>query len=258
MTTFAVITPTIGTPELAKCIMSLRGQDCTHYIVVDGREHNSKVNKILVNETGISHKERMIWLDENVGKGWYGHRVYAAASFLVNEDVLCYLDEDNWVEPDYIDAFKNILNTNQWAFTLRNIVDVDGSFVCQDNCENLGLWPVLGDKQGRSHVDTGCFAVPRELALKVGHHWYGQWGADRQFFAALKQVAPTFGCTGKYTLNYRLGSSTNLATKEMFLQGNTFANQLYQGVYPWVTNKKTPQNNQKSILRFNTETNQFS
>lgn len=235
MPSFAVITPTTGTDDLERCIMSLRGQDCVHYIVVDGREHNRKVNEILVNRTGLTQQEKMIWLDENIGKGWYGHRVYAASPFLVNEEVICYLDEDNWVEPNYIESFKKVLNTRQWAFTLRNIVDADGSFICQDNCENLGLWPVIGDRTGRHHVDTSCFAVPRNIAVKVSHAWYGQWGADRQFFDALRGVAPQFGCTGKYTLNYRLGGATNMATKEMFLQGNTVANQIYQGVFPWST-----------------------
>lgn len=165
------------------------------------------------------------------------------------------LDEDNFVESNYIESFKKVLNTHQWAYTLRNIVDADGSFICQDNCENLGLWPVIGDPNNRHHIDTGCFAVPRELAVKVGHQWYGQWGADRQFFSALRQVAPTFGCTGEYTLNYRMGSSTNLATKEMFLQGNTIANQIYQGVFPWSTKGNNPK---PSVLRYNTITNQFS
>jgi hypothetical protein len=250
MPSIAVITPTIGTPELVRCVKSLRGQDCSHYLVVDGREHNEKVNRILVNETGVTQQEKMIWLDENVGKGWYGHRVYAAASFLVNEDILCYLDEDNWVEPDYIESFKATLNKFDWAFTLRNIVEPDGAFVCQDNWESLGLWPVVG--QNRYHVDTSCFAVPRKIAVQVGHRWYGQWGADRQFFDALRQVAPNFGCTNKYTLNYRLGGPTSKVTKDHFLQGNEIAKQLYQGEYPWVT-----QTAPKKILKYNTVTGQY-
>jgi glycosyltransferase involved in cell wall biosynthesis len=242
--TFAVITPTIGTPELAKCIQSLQGQDCTHYIVVDGQDYEEDVDQIVNSCYGsklcapVGYNIRFIRLDENVGEGWYGHRAFAAASFLVNEDVLCYLDEDNWVEPNYIEAFKGVLNTGKrWAYTLRKIVNPDGEYVCDDNCESLGQWPVTFDTN-RYHIDTGCFAVPREVAVKIGHHWYGQWGADRQFFAALKDEEPSFGCTTQHTLNYRLGGSTSLATREMFLQGNKITTEVYGRDYPWHTQRE--------------------
>lgn len=260
MPSFAVITPTIGSSTLSQCIQSLQNQDCMHYIVVDGREYNPKVNEILSNPL-IHHfdKIKIIFLEQNVGKGWYGHRVYAASSFLVNEDYITYLDEDNFVEPTYIEAFKAILNKHEWAYTLRNVVEEDGSFVCQDNCESLGQWPVAF-QQSRYHIDTGCFAVPRTLAVKVGHNWYGQWGADRQFFTALKSASSNFGCTRQYTLNYRLGGPTSRATKEMFLQGNQISEQRYGGAYPWLgqTPKQTTSNQNPKILTFNTVTNQFS
>jgi len=231
---FAVITPTIGTKDLAKCIESVRKQDCNHYLFVDGREHLSEVEAIV--DRSMNERLFINVVDRNIGKGWYGHRVYAAASFLVNDDVLCYLDEDNWVEPDYIQAFKDVFNgsVNQWAYTLRKIVEPDGQYVCDDNFESLGLWPVTGDPN-RYHIDTGCFAVPRDLAVKVGHHWYGQWGQDRVFFAALKAAASNFGCTTKHTLNYRLGSSTSRANREMFLHGNKLTAEVYGGDYPWHT-----------------------
>lgn len=244
--TFAVITPTIGTDELRRCILSLRGQDCTHYIVMDGQENTAKINNILMG-AGVTQQTKIIYLENNVGKGWYGHRVYAAASFLVNEDVLCYMDEDNWAEPNYIEEFKRVLNKQPWAYTLRKIVDAKGDYICDDNCESLGHWPVVGEPN-RYHIDTGCFAVPRSLAVKVGHNWYGQWGADRQFFAALKSAAPTFGCTTVHTLNYRLGGETNLASQNMFLRGNQLASELYKGVFPWHQNERT----QPTILTYQT------
>ena len=236
MKTFAIITPTIGGPELEKCILSLHGQNCKQYLVVDGRAHFSAVSRVVDNlpaDINVS----TIHLEENIGRvggNWYGHRVFAAASFLVNEDVLCYLDPDNWVEPNYIDAFRDVLDDPeyQWAYTLRKIVDPQGKYICHDDCENLGHWPVMGTED-RYHIDTGCFAVPRAIALKVGHNWYGQWGADRQFFGALKEFAPKFGCTNKYTLNYRLGGATNMATQEMFLRGNEITSKLYKGEFPW-------------------------
>lgn len=237
MKSFAVITPTIGSYHLKQNIQSLQDQDCTHYIVVDGAEHESEVDGILDEFDFTRSRLSFIILGRNVGKGWYGHRVYSAASFLVNEDVLCYLDEDNYAEPNYIEEFQRVLNDPkyQWAYTLRNIVGANGEFVGEDNCESLGHWPVSFSGGARYHIDTGCFAIPRELAVKVGHHWYGQWGADRQFFAAVKACAPVFGCTTKHTLNYRMGSETSLATTDMFLHGNKLSEQAYRGErnYPW-------------------------
>jgi len=237
MKSFAVITPTIGSDHLKQNILSLRGQDCTHYIVVDGTEHEGAVDDILDQLDLNALNLAFISLGKNVGKGWYGHRVYAAASFLVNEDVLCYLDEDNYAEPNYIEQFERVLDDPkyQWAYTLRNIIGSNGEFVGRDNCESLGHWPVSFSAEKRFHIDTGCFAIPREIAVKVGHHWYGQWGADRQFFASVKAYAPQFGCTREHTLDYRMGSETSRATTEMFLHGNKLSERAYMGErnYPW-------------------------
>lgn len=251
MKSFAVITPTIGSEHLRQNILSLRGQDCTHYIVMDGREHFAKINNILVH-AGITQDIKIISLEENVGKGWYGHRVYSAASFLVNEDVLCYLDEDNWAEPNYIEEFQRVLDDPKyrWAYTLRLVSGHDGNVIAPDNCESLGHWPVSFSQGTRNHIDTGCFAIPRELAVKVGHNWYGQWGADRQFYAAVKAEAPDYGCTMRHTLNYRLGSETSLATTEMFLHGNKLSEQAYTGErdYPWHEQRSPNNTNQKTLL----------
>ena len=255
--TFAVITPTIGTPDLAKCAESLKGQNCTHYIIIDGQDACADVNKILL-EGGTSRNQKIIYLEENIGKGWYGHRAFAAASFLVNEDVLCYLDEDNWVEPSYIEDFQRVLNSGvSWAYTLRNIMNPHGEFICQDNCESLGKWPVVFDPN-RQHIDTGCFAVPRTLAVQLGHNWYGQWGADRQFFKALlgSQAKGAYGCTGEHTLNYRLGSATSQANQEMFLRGNQMAREHYKGEYPWHNPRSETPKGQH--LTYHTTTNQLS
>lgn len=259
MKSFAVITPTIGSDQLRQNILSLRGQDCTHYIVMDGSEHFAKINNVLV-RAGVTQQMKIISLEENVGKGWYGHRVYSAASFLVNEDVLCYLDEDNFAEPNYIEEFQRVFldPKYQWAYTLRNVVEADGTLMGPDNCESLGHWPVSFSGGTRYHIDTGCFAVPRELAVKVGHNWYGQWGADRQFFAAVKAAAPNFGCTLQHTVNYRLGSETSLATKEMFLHGNKLSEQAYTGErkYPW-HEQRSPNNSQQNQWVYQTTQSQM-
>ena len=228
----AIVTPTIASEHLAKCIDSVDKQtyeDIVHYIFIDGCQYEPKAREILVG----SSKTRMIELEENVGKGWYGHRVYAACSFLVNADVICYLDEDNFFEPNHIETVvKKLQEGNDWVYSLRNIHDKEGKFLCEDNCESLGKWPVFFDDKV-FHIDTSCFAIRRDVAVRIGHAWYGQWGADRQFFNALKSNFKNYDCTGHYTVNYRLDGNPNSVSKEFFDQGNSLNEQKYNGLFPW-------------------------
>jgi glycosyltransferase involved in cell wall biosynthesis len=228
----AVVTPTIASDHLTKCIDSVDKQtyeDIVHYIFIDGCQYEPKAREILVG----SSKTRMIELEENVGKGWYGHRVYAACSFLVNADVICYLDEDNFFEPNHIETVvKKLQEGNDWVYSLRNIHDKEGKFLCEDNCESLGKWPVYFNSEVH-HIDTSCFAVRRDVAVRIGHAWYGQWGADRQFFGALKTHFPKYSCTNQYTTNYRLDGNENSVNEEFFIEGNKINSEKYQGNFPW-------------------------
>jgi len=231
----AVVTPTIGSEHLAKCIESVQNQtygDLTHYIFLDGEEHYEKIHPVLYDKAG-KRTIKTIALEENVGKGWYGHRVYAACSFLVNADVICYLDEDNWYQPDHVESIVDKMQAGyDWVYSFRNIHGKDGEFICEDNCESLGKWPAFVDPSVY-HIDTSTFGVRRSAAVVVGHAWYGQWGADRQFFATLKHHFPKFESTRKYTCNYRLDGNANSVSKEFFIQGNQFTLERYGGEYPW-------------------------
>jgi glycosyltransferase involved in cell wall biosynthesis len=233
----AVVTPTIASEHLTKCIDSVDKQtyeDIVHYIFIDGCQYEPKAREILVG----SSKTRMIELEENVGKGWYGHRVYAACSFLVNADVICYLDEDNFFEPNHIETVvKKLQEGNDWVYSLRNIHDKEGKFLCEDNCESLGKWPVYFNPEVH-HIDTSCFAVRRDVAVRIGHAWYGQWGADRQFFGALKNHFPKYSCTNQYTTNYRLDGNENSVNEDFFNEGNKINSEKYQGNFPWKSGKE--------------------
>jgi glycosyltransferase involved in cell wall biosynthesis len=228
----AVVTPTIASEHLTKCIDSVDKQtykDLTHYIFIDGCQYEPKAREILVG----SSKTRMIELEENVGKGWYGHRVYAACSFLVNADIICYLDEDNWFEPDHVQKMVDKINEgNDWVYSLRNIHDKEGKFLCEDNCESLGKWPVYFNPEVH-HIDTSCFAVRRDVAVNIGHAWYGQWGADRQFFNAIKKHYTKYSCTNENTVAYRLDGNPNSVTEEFFTKGNDLQKVKYNGEFPW-------------------------
>jgi len=217
---------------LEQCVSSVDNQtykDLTHYIFIDGCQYEPKAREILVG----SSKTRIVELEENVGKGWYGHRVYAACSFLVNADIICYLDEDNWYEPNHVEELVKAIETGaQWAYSLRKIYDKHGNYICDDNCESLGKWPIYFNNDAY-HIDTSSFAVRRDVAVNIGHAWYGQWGADRQFFSNLKKFFPNFECTGNHSLCYRLDGNANSVTSEFFEEGNKYTKEKYQGNYPW-------------------------
>jgi len=228
----AVVTPTIGSEYLQQCVNSVDKQtyeNLNHYIFVDGAQYEEKVNDTIQGAT----KVKTIRLEENVGKGWYGHRVYSACSFLVNADVICYLDEDNWFDPCHVEKLvKKIEAGNDWAYSLRKIYDKNGDYLFEDNCESLGKWPVYFDDQV-FHIDTSSFAVKRDVAARIGHAWYGQWGADRQFFANLKQHFPRFECSNTHTLCYRLDGNDNSVKSDFFVGGNEKMEAKYGKDFPW-------------------------
>jgi hypothetical protein len=162
--------------------------------------------------------------------------VYAACSFLVNADVICYLDEDNWFEPDHVEKMvKKLEEGNQWVYSLRKIYSKEGEYLCEDNCESLGKWPVYFNHE-LFHIDTSSFAIRRDVAVRIGHSWYGQWGADRQFFTNLKKNFNKFDCTNAHTLCYRLDGNANSVNKQFFDDGNEANEKKYGGQFPWKNN----------------------
>ena len=64
----AVITPTINSDTLAKCLVSVRDQtyqNLTHYIFIDGGGHEDMVRKRLF-KTSTTPKTKTIVLEENI------------------------------------------------------------------------------------------------------------------------------------------------------------------------------------------------
>jgi hypothetical protein len=65
--------------------------------------------------------KKIILLPENTGKPsnhwskkegvkFFGNRVYAGISNLVNADHVLFLDEDNWFDPDHVETMVNMVN----------------------------------------------------------------------------------------------------------------------------------------------------
>jgi len=83
-----------------------------------------------------------------------------------------------------------------------------------------------------------CFAVRRDVAVAIGHAWYGQWGADRQFFTNLKRLFPKFECSNQYSLCYRLDGNENSVNLEFFEKGNKVTEERHNKKYPWLKRDK--------------------
>jgi hypothetical protein len=153
-----------------------------------------------------------------------------------------FLDEDNWLEPNHVESLVNIVQqSNTWAFSLRKIVDFEGNYICNDDCESLGKWEsVINDY----FVDVNCFFLPRDLALQFSPGWYRrarhpqeQPEVDRLLSMWLRGNKFTCNTSGEYTVNYRAGNRADSVQKEFFLKGNELMKQKYNGDLPW--RKKT-------------------
>lgn len=246
-----VITPTTGAPELVDAIRSVTSQtykNVDHLIVVDGADFSFRTDQVL-NTGGIitGGRVRRIDLPFNTGGGgFYGHRVMAAFSHLVNHDFVLFLDQDNWFEPTHVESLINEIQqfNLDWSYSLRKIYDKDRNFICDDNCESLGRWPVWVDDNAFL-IDSSSYCFKTSFIRKVGYHWDHGWGADRRFYTILKEhyKHQNYTCTGNHTLCYRLGGNEGSVQKEFFIEGNQRTNVKYlhgdngtanRGRYPWL------------------------
>lgn len=234
----AIIIPTTGNPKLKECLISVATQtyqDFKIYLVTDGEQYKQNVNRILVEvRPYLTDQLYNIVLPENTGaNGFYGQRIYAALSYIINQDYVCFLDEDNWYCDNHLESLLDTFKSGgQWVYSLRNIYSNDGNYLFQDNCESLGKWPAWNNC---NMIDTSCYCLPRELALKIAPVWYqGKRGEDRIVFAVLNDYFKDYSCTGLYTVNYRLGNTELSVSKEFFEKGNEFMKNRYKDVrFPW-------------------------
>jgi glycosyltransferase involved in cell wall biosynthesis len=230
-----IITPTTGTKHLEQCVDSVANQtykNIQHLIVVDGKEHRKKAEQQIRSDADV------LVLPYNTGHDQYnGHRIYGASTFLAKGAYYIFLDEDNWLEPNHVESLVNSIDNNGWAYTLRKIVDTEGNYICNDDCESLGNWQsILNDY----FVDVNCYMVRRDVALNFAPGWYRrarhpqeQPEVDRLLSGWLRQNNFKANCTGDYTVNYRVASRADSVTGEFFLKGNEYMKQRLNGEFPW-------------------------
>ncbi len=242
----SVITATTGGVRLANCIESVRNQtykNIEHYVIVDGSDRWKQTSEILnAMEFPNGNNEFVIVLPHATGLNRFnGHRIYGGFSFLTNGDYITWLDDDNEFTPNHIESLVKITQEKQldWAYSLRQIVDSKGEFICNDDCENLGKYKsVLNDH----FVDVSCFFVRRELAVNIAPIWHrqarppnGMMEVDRALTAVLmhEQNKLKFDSNNDYTVKYRVGSTGISVQTDFFINGNAEMLKRYAGKLPW-------------------------
>ena len=145
----SIITPTTGSEQLRQACQSVWNQtydNIEHIVVVDGPQYKANTYHIIGGT-----KSTMMCLPHNTGANNYnGHRIYGAFSFLAEGDYICFLDEDNWIEPNHIESLVNSIEDGSFSCSLRKIVDQEGNYVCNDDCESLGNWKLVQKRLARN------------------------------------------------------------------------------------------------------------
>lgn len=227
-----VITPTLGGAFLDKCIESVQQSalpNIEHWIVVDGRDHEAKVDMIIAKYEN-RHPIVKFVLPQNIGAGgWNGHKVFGSIPWLVKSDYIAYLDDDNIVTPShYSDLLRGIVKKpeSKWAYCLRYLIDKDGNTIDYDNCESLG--GISHTVAGRSDylIDTSCYLIERDLAITLSSTWNakfrddgGRGEPDRELCKNLLMSAP-HAVVRKHSLGYRVGSTGLSVSGDFFKRGN--------------------------------------
>ena len=235
-----VITPTIGSPKLLDAFESVEKQtygNIKHLIVVDGPDYYKKVLDTL-GLFSLNRKQQLSVAPENTGaNGFYGHRIYAAYAHLVNAEYVFFLDEDNWYHPDHVRSLVETIENRQldFAYSLRSIYDKDKNYLCDDNCEALGEWPIYftNDSEKQYLVDTSSYAFRRKFLIQVASFWHSGWGGDRRFFNMIREQS-SHANSKQRTLCYRLDGNEGSVSKEFFEKGNAYYSELYNGKFPWM------------------------
>jgi len=239
-----VITPTIGEDSLIDAMHSVRNQtygNITHLIVADGPEYAARAfNGCVI----LDHAKTVFTIAPfNTGaNGYYGHRIYSAYPHLVDHDYICFLDSDNWYEPNHIESLVSKIEERSldWAYSLRDVYLNKNKFLARDCCESIGKWPIWfsrNTKKPQYLVDTSAYCFKREFLVNVCNYWHYGWGGDRRFLHIITEElgGTNYDTTGLHTLNYVLPDMEKAygGDLEFFAKGNADVEKFYGG-YPWL------------------------
>lgn len=109
----------------------------------------------------------------------------ATFAYTQGYDALCWLDADNWFEPNHVEEMLRAADLNPVAKIItatRNLRRIDGSLLDVDN-----------ESDGETFTDTNCYLVLRE-AMEISKEWVFKNRqdaiiGDRKVWAAAKKYA---------------------------------------------------------------------
>ena len=190
-----VITATKGRDSLHQAIESVRKQvvPCHHIVVFDGIEPTIKGDENLTvlrtpTRTGFAI--------------YYGHRIYAGMSFLVNTPFVSYLDDDNTFTDDWSEVMLEAMYMNRimpWAVTCRRSLYHKGEFMGVDNRESIGR-----NEYGYALYDMNTYLIQTQITHHMALHISHRSTADRlmaEFFLKYNAVLHIRNSLVNYTVN---------------------------------------------------------
>ena len=198
MEKITVLTPSSGSHLLEEAHRSVLNQTikCRHVIVNDGKD-----TRLFDRYRSTAH---VIDLPDNTHQGeWYGHRIYADITSLIDADFLCFLDEDNTYQENHVEVSVNHCRGQKFAWSYRNLMTEAGAIVGIDDFESI-CDPY---EAGYALIDTSGWTFSRD-GMYLCKYIKGKWGADRKL---TEEVLDIFNmahvrsrCTSQHTYNYRM------------------------------------------------------
>lgn len=199
MISTTIITPTIGTNELEDACISVANQSVQsiHLIVVDGEQFKDRALEIATSvqvENPNTYIFKTIVLPFNTGAGNnYGQKIHAGVPSLTITPFFAFLDEDNWLAPDWVRTMQNAMHRNedaQYATCRRTVTDEEKNIIGLDNRESIGK-----NEFGYVLYDTNTWIFRSSMALlttyiALPYHKgeEGCWGGDRILSETLFKV----------------------------------------------------------------------
>ena len=141
-----------------------------------------------------------------VHSSYYGGSLRTVLSFLSSSELVTYLDDDDWYEPQHLRLMHEAIQGKTWAFTLSNYADPN-----KESVLGIDTTESVGPRKGVYAAKFGGFVRPSALLLNkvrlshILHLWSiapfpSGDGEDRLIFRELLKY-PDFGETRVATVN---------------------------------------------------------
>lgn len=250
----AVITASIGRSSLEKAILSVQQQSypCQHYVFIDGKAHWQKVQPLIKKYPNVIFTLLPMNTGTTPTEEGYSRcngAILAVAPYLVNEEVLCYLDDDNWYDRGHIRSLMAFMCQHQldYAYSLRRLYRQDGTFLCDDDRYSLGFWRMPDYRNqfivnnmlydyidiAQHLIDTNCFAIRRSLCFELAPSWYKGFCNDKYVTQQLFELTERIkgGCTAQRTVNYLFSLNAEERRQLLASQGEAYYHIFQQNMY---------------------------